>query len=62
MPVEGAKIMGLSINAARTGPNFIAHTCPKSIEVPYCQTKKEMETAVTVVLNNVKTGHAFISD
>lgn len=61
MAAEGAKVMGLRISKAR-GPNFKAHTCSMHLEVPMCQTKEEMETAVTIVLNNIKTGQAVIED
>lgn len=61
MPVEGAKIMELSLIS--TVRNFIiSHTCYGQLEIPYCETRKKMEEAVQVVLNNIKSGMAIIED
>jgi hypothetical protein len=61
MAAEGAKVMGLRLSRSR-GPYFIAHACSKNLEVPNCRTEEEMETAVTIAINNVKTGNAFMED
>lgn len=61
MAAEGAKVMGLRLSQSR-GPFFIAHSCPKNLEVPSCRSEEEMETAVTITINNLKSGNAFIED
>ncbi len=61
MAAEGAKIMGLRMTRAQ-GSNFKGHTCSKLLEVPKCQTKMEMENAVIIALNYVKSGYAILED
>lgn len=59
MAAEGAKVMGLKLSSTR-GPNFFAHTCFKTLEVPNCKTQEEMDRAVLIPINNIKTGKAAI--
>lgn len=59
MAAEGAKLMGLSMDQSRNS-YFIAHTCAKNLEVPKYSTIEEMEAAVKIVLNNIKSGMAKI--